>query len=108
MVFTCENCIPKKVKEKAGQGASNGVYLPPMASLNNSISVKLRRDQRLALDYLGERNFDTKPTKLIRISLDILKHVADLNNGVVPPLEMIALHSALIRRAAADRKRSTR
>lgn len=76
-----------------------------MASLKNSISVKLRGDQRLTLDYLGAKNYDTKPTKLIRISIDILKRVADLNNGLIPPPEQIFLQNALINRAAADRRR---
>lgn len=72
-----------------------------MASLKNSISVKLRGDQRLTLDYLGAKNYEQKPTKLIRTGIDILKRVADLNNGFIPPLEWI-----LIDRAARDRNRS--
>jgi hypothetical protein len=78
-----------------------------MASeLNSSISVKLKKRQRLKLDYLSERNHDQKPTALIRALIDLGSSIAEQNGGLIPLPENVSLMTALTRRANRDRRRS--
>lgn len=77
-----------------------------MATLKKPISVRLEGNQRRLLDYLSDKNFNAKPTTLIRIAIDTLARVAELNKGFIPNPDEICLASALVRRAATDRRRS--
>lgn len=75
-----------------------------MATMKNSISLKLGRSQPLKLAYLSERNFNAKPAHLIRAGIDLMSALAERNNGLVPLPEHVALLVELGRRAKQDRK----
>jgi hypothetical protein len=77
-----------------------------MATLKNSISVRLEGNQRLKLNYLSERNYHAKPVHLIRAGIDLMAALAEQNNGLIPLPEHVTLLSALARRAHRDSRRT--
>lgn len=69
------------------------------------IPVRLYRDERTALDYLSITNHDLGPCKLVRIGVELLTHVSQLNGGQIPLFSQIKLTKALVRRAQRDARR---
>ena len=77
-----------------------------MATLKNSISVRLEGNQRLKLNYLSERNYHAKPVHLIRAGIDLMAALAERNNGLIPLPEHVALLTSLAHRAQRDSRKT--
>ena len=73
--------------------------------MRDPIPVRLYDQQRTAVDYLSRTNHDIGPCKLIKVAVDLLIHLAQLNAGQIPLANQVRLHRAIVPARLAKKRR---